>query len=760
MGRSPASGLGNLVIQPVLTKTTPVNRQLLGDYDHILNLYAPPGLLLDEQQRVLHYFGDVHGFLKPPEGRIERDELQLACNRLHIAAGTALQRATKLQEPVVVKNIRINHPEGDQLVTLTVHPIRAERTAPLHYYLVFEACRSTHAAMETADVSEQEFEPESQYRQYIKELETELQTSGETLQATVEELQTSNEELQATNEELLASNEELQSTNEELQSVNEELFTVNSEFERKNIELRNLNLEHESLLAGLDTGVIFLDEQLRIRKFNPAIQQSFRMLPQDIGRPIEHITYLLGDQIELLNDLRQVLQGQGPVEREKQLADGRWLLYRIVPFCENSDRSAGLLMTLTDVTELKTVVQQVRALNEQLEQKVQDRTARLQQATEEAELANRSKSQFLATMSHELRTPLNSLVGYLQLLETTSLNDEQLEYLKMMQLASRNQLAVIGDVLDVARIEAGRVELETAPFQLRHMLDQLERLIRPLAQAKGLQFCVQTGPELTDLRLLGDEDRIKQILLNLLGNAVKFTDQGSISLQVQTTGVTATEQRLQFVVSDTGCGIPEQLHQRIFEPFTQVDGSITRRFSGSGLGLSIARTLAELMGGRLTMQETSSEGSSFVLELLLPLALQTEEPSRITELALHKVPALLVMVADDDEMARRLLCKLLEKDGHRTVAARSGGQVLALLQQGTVPDLLVLDLEMPGGDGITTVSAIRSSEQWCRLPVIGLSARAFHADREQALTAGMNHYLTKPLQFDDLRQLISRLTTN
>ena len=193
-----------------------------------------------------------------------------------------------------------------------------------------------------------EFDAERQYRQYIQDLEFELQSSRETLQATIEELQTSNEELQATNEELLAANEELQSTNEELHSINEELYTVNAEFERKNTELRQLNLDHDSLLVNLNTGIIFLDKSLRIRKYNDAVQAIFRLMPQDLGRPIDHISYSLTDQQELMQDLQAILEGAGTIDREKQLPDERWLLYRALPFRTESSTIDGVVLTFTD----------------------------------------------------------------------------------------------------------------------------------------------------------------------------------------------------------------------------------------------------------------------------------------------------------------------------------------------------------------------------------------------------------------------------
>jgi len=247
------------------------------DYDHILNNRLPPGLLVDEDRKILHYFGDVSQFLKPKQGRVaEHDALQMVEDSLHIAVSTALQRAGKQRERILTRNIRFKSGDEEFLLDLTIDPIHDEKSRSCHYHIFFERVRQAEPPP-TYLPDSVEFDASGQYRQYIQDLEFELQSTQEALQATIEELQTSNEELQATNEELLASNEELQSSNEELHSINEELYTVNAEFERKNSELRLLNLDHDGLLQSLETGIIFLDRDLRIRKFNQAVQTIFRL---------------------------------------------------------------------------------------------------------------------------------------------------------------------------------------------------------------------------------------------------------------------------------------------------------------------------------------------------------------------------------------------------------------------------------------------------------------------------------------------------
>jgi len=356
------------------TRSVTLDRQVLFDYDTLLRRHLPPGVLINDNRNILHYFGNVAEYLKPPEGRAESDILRLAEDNLHIALTTALQRAGSTRQVVTTRNVRVTRGREEFLIDLTVDPLPDDKSRTTHYHIYFERVRAAEPALlsvEPSAASESAgFDVGSHYRQHITDLEAELQSTRESLQTTVEELQTSNEELQATNEELLAANEELQSTNEELHSVNEELYSVNSEFERKNLELKQLNTDHDNLLASTDTGTIFLDRQLRIRKFNPAIASFFKLLPQDIGRPIDHIAYHLSRQEEMLADIQRVLTDGNSLEKEEKTRDGKFLLNRILPFRTETGQVEGVVITFTDITRIKAAERKVVHLNQQLEQKV------------------------------------------------------------------------------------------------------------------------------------------------------------------------------------------------------------------------------------------------------------------------------------------------------------------------------------------------------------------------------------------------------
>ncbi|BAH77151.1 chemotaxis protein CheB [Solidesulfovibrio magneticus] len=337
-----------------VTSTAGMDRNLLRDYDLLLKKYMPTGLIVGERREVLHFFGDVSRYLTNIAGRAERDVIDMVEGDLKLALGAALHRAASENTRIVFKHVKIAMQGGHELVDLAVECLTDDKLTQRHYHVTFLPPSSiTVSAIENEKCgTETAFLPTDEVWRRIAELEGDLQTTRENLQATIEELQTTNEELQATNEEMLAANEELQSTNEELHSVNEELYTVNAEFEKKNKELRELNEDHDNLLRSTEVGTLFLDDKLCIRKFNPAITKSFKLLPHDVGRPVDHIAYQFSGQAEMLQDLRDVLSTGNMIEREIQANDEEWLLQRVLPFKSDSGIK-GVVLTFTDISKIK-----------------------------------------------------------------------------------------------------------------------------------------------------------------------------------------------------------------------------------------------------------------------------------------------------------------------------------------------------------------------------------------------------------------------
>ena len=397
---------------------------------------------------------------------------------------------------------------------------------------------------------------------------------------------------------------------------------------------------------------------------------------------------------------------------------------------------------------------------ERISEQLMEATARANDMASEAEMANISKSQFLANMSHEIRTPMNGIIGFSDILAEEELSEEQMEYIEIIRNSGQTLLNLINDILDLSKIEAGKIDVELIDCSLNEITNFIQPLMESKASEKGVEFKVVTSNDLPS-QICTDPTRLKQCLINLANNAIKFTEQGHVYVNVSLQE-NNHKPFIQFDVEDTGIGISAEKQESIFEPFTQADGSTTRKFGGTGLGLTITKQLAELMGGTLTL--TSEEGKGSVFSLLIPAGVDVEnqqdldisDPSDNSDITQDTENADFsgnILVAEDDRTNQMLITTLLEKIGFKTTLAENGNIAVEKAMSHEF-DMIFMDMQMPNMNGYEATQALR--DEGFSTPIIALTANAMKSDKDKCIEAGCDDYLSKPIAQEELRRILKK----
>ncbi len=975
--RTPANLVGRAVrssgLPEIPTSTQrSVDAGLVATYEALLAEFMPPALLISERHELIHIFGDAGRYLKHRPGRAGRDVLELLDSSLRLAVSGAIQQVlNKRKTTVTYRGINVDLDSGSERVELTVRSVAPTRATQTDLLIVIRSLEpiASSAAAEARDEVQGEFSDFSGVSTgQLEAMESELRYTRENLQATVEELETSNEELQATNEELVASNEELQSTNEELHSVNEELYTVNAEHQRKIQELTVLTDDMDNLLASTRVHTIFLDRELRIRKFTPLAAEIFGLLPHDTGRSFDSFSYRLRRE-SLNQELHEVLRTGKPIEADVQDQLGKWLLLRILPY-QTKHALDGVLLTLIDIGPLKQVQhdlarrefelrmitdhvpalisyvdrdlnhrfvnrryceffgkseqaivglsmeellgestfaqvqpmitrvlageaiefehrfaprsgqpfwaivsyipdreeagQQVRGffvcknivtalkeveqrfdravrgttdgiwdwnidsgkvyyspkfaellgletghtelvkadvdrrihpddlvavtaaeqallrdglpMNVEFRLKCRDGTYRWFRGraaaqrnpsgrviyasgsiqdiedyrimVEQKQRQVEQRDRFLAMLSHELRNPLGAVINSCRLLQRKALSSDVTPFIEAIARQSQQMASLLDDLLDVARITEGKIELKRRVLDLRELVTPAVEAVQHLLDSRRQSLQIDL-PD-TPLIVYGDPVRLQQVAANLLSNASKYSPpQTVVRIQLERRNAHA-----ELRVIDQGDGIPAEHVRRVFEPFEQLGKKSVSTEGGLGLGLTVAESLVRLHDGAIDARSDGvGQGSEFLVTL--PLAEAGAQPNASLESQQQSHNSCRIVIVEDNPDARETLELLLKDDGYDVVSADNGHQGLALIEESR-PDVAIIDIGLPSMDGYSIARSIHSKPIRTQMLLIALTGFGQLEDRQAALAAGFDAHLTKPVNLEELENLLQR----
>ena len=580
--------------------------------------------------------------------------------------------------------------------------------------------------------------------------------------------------------ESIRTNAELESARcelmEHLQSINRELVTLKFKSERSSKEkniiysllsktsqdlnkaMKSLQIRAEelsTLLSAIPAFVYFKNEKLEYQLVNKTFEEFLQVTIDEIkGKKICNLVPGY-DNEEYIKKENEVLKHGLPIYNIEEVIvkDKKkiWISTNLAPVKNNKGEVNGLVGVSYNITDRKVY------------------EIELERAKELAEAGTRSKSEFLANVSHEIRTPMNGIIGMTEILKQTSLTNDQLQNLNAIESSADSLLSLINDVLDFSKIEAGKFDFEVIRFSMRGVLSDVENILRTRANEKGLEFKIFTEHAIPEL-LMGDPHRLKQVILNLANNAVKFTTKGHVKIFINLIEKTRADLQLKFEVHDTGIGIREEARKNLFKEFTQLDASTTRKFGGTGLGLSISKKLTHLMKGDIGVESREGSGSNFWFTARFGKVKESKKKSGKANQEKKKFISKLdkdlsVLLVEDNKINQKIAIFNLQKAGYLIDLAENGEEAVQKFQTGKY-DLILMDILMPVMNGFKATEQIRAIESQKkthdfgsneRIPIVALTANAMKGDREACLAAGMDGYISKPFKQGELVELLKNI---
>jgi len=714
---------------------TPKQQSSLADLCRrlVIESHAPAAVLIDRHGECLYTLGPIDRHLRVAPGSPSHDLLALVPDTLRIKLRSAIRRAAEEDARIVVDGGFVVRDGKDVAFAVDVRPVHEQGEA------MFLVCFVDVPGPPRRDDRPVDADDDPR----VAELERELDATRRELQGAIASLEISLEEQKVVNEEALSANEEFQSTNEELltskeelQSLNEELTALNGQLQETLERHRTTSSDLQNVLNSTDVATLFLDTNLDIRFFTPAIRSLFSIIASDVGRPLADLHFLAPDD-DLLADARTVMRDATPIEREIEAPNGLWFIRRVLPYRTLDDRIAGVVITFVDVTERRRTAEALDA------------------AKRRAEQASLAKSRFLAAANHDLRQPLQTLC-LLQGLLADAVTGERAERLVgRLDDALGAMTGMIDTLLDMNQIEAGTVRVRIDDVAIGEVFARMGGEFSYAAEAKGLTLRVFPSNQTvrTDRRLL------EQMLRNLLANALKYTPHGKVLLGCRRQGAT-----VRIEVWDTGIGIPAGELQAIFEEYHQIDNAGRDRTRGLGLGLSIVQRLGDLLGHRVHVRSRPGRGSVFAIDVPRAANGAASRPDPAADTVPPRAAAAdggrrtgSILLVEDEPDVRDLLELVLERDGHFVVAAADGATALKHVSEGTSrPELVLADYNLPGGiDGLEVVTRLREVVRHA-VPAIILTGDISPDTLREITDRGCLH-IDKPVTTAALLAVVDRL---